>query len=596
MAYPQDDDSHSSRYVVEAFGKYSDNSLHNSFENNEVRFECAVPPLSCANDSSNLKYRTFDGSCNNLAYPGYGMANSRFGRYLKPKYGDGQSTPSTSQTGAALPNARLLSLSLFGDQTIPDNDLTTWTMQFGQFVGHDISEQLKPNVDDCCENPNSKFCYSIPLNVYGPITLGTGRTCLNFARVISDKDIPCTLSSLGYAEKLSKQTPFIDLSSVYGNSLEQSIKVRHYQGGLLRTIWHNHQQYLTTTSSASGECQPDVDECFRIPDIRNQLSPTITVLHTLLVREHNRLATILEKLNPHYSDESIFQLARKINIAQYQKIIYYDWLPLILGPDFTYTHHLTHNVRPDEYVNDYDQSWTPVAYAESAAAALRYAHTTVPGSFSLVAPDFRHNTTLRLSDYFMHQDSLSLVLRGNNFDALLRGLQLQLEKRADPNIDKELKHFFGRKVFDEYGSDLKSIDIQRGRDFGLASYNDYREACGLPRAYGWSDFEDVIAPEKIELLRKFYTSPNDVELNTGGSLERHTTEGIFGPTFQCILGRQFANLRKSDRFFFEHFEPHAGFTKEQLAEIRKVSLASLICANSVSLRHVQSNVFLHPNE
>lgn len=212
--------------------------------------------------------------------------------------------------------------------------------------------------------------------------MGTGRTCLHFARTLSDKDVPCSLNNLGYAEKLSKQTAFLDLSSVYGNSLEQSIKVRHYQGGLLRTVWHNHQQYLTTTTNANEECQKYVEACFRIPDIRNQLSPTITVLHTLLVREHNRLATILEKLNPHYSDESLFQLARKINIAQYQKIVYYDWLPLVLGSDFAYTHDLVHDVRPYDYVNDYDQSWTPAAYAESAAAAFRYAHTTVPGWFS----------------------------------------------------------------------------------------------------------------------------------------------------------------------------------------------------------------------
>lgn len=205
---------------------------------------------------------------------------------------------------------------------------------------------------------------------------------MHFARTLSDKDVPCSLNNLGYAEKLSKQTAFLDLSSVYGNSLEQSIKVRHYQGGLLRTVWHNHQQYLTTTTNANEECQKYVEACFRIPDIRNQLSPTITVLHTLLVREHNRLATILEKLNPHYSDESLFQLARKINIAQYQKIVYYDWLPLVLGSDFAYAHDLVHDVRPYDYVNDYDQSWTPAAYAESAAAAFRYAHTTVPGWFS----------------------------------------------------------------------------------------------------------------------------------------------------------------------------------------------------------------------
>ncbi|XP_073814847.1 peroxidase-like [Musca autumnalis] len=586
---------HNDGFYDNLFGKDSDNSLYNSLEH-EAKFHCAVPPLSCANETSNLYYRTFDGSCNNLAHPGYGIANSRFGRFLKPKYGDGVYTPSRSQSGAELPNPRLLSLALYGDQTVADDTLTLWTMQWGQFLGHDISEQLLSGVDNCCENPHQKHCYPIPLHVYGPITLSTGKTCLDFARSLSDKDVPCLPDNLGYAEKLTKQTPFFDLSSLYGNSLEQSIKVRHYQGGLLRTTWHNHQQYLTITPSSEGECLPGVEECYRIPDIRNQLAPTIAALHTLLVREHNRLATILEKLNPHYSDEKIFQLARKINVAQYQKIIYYDWLPLVLGSDFAYAHHLIHNVRPHDYVNDYDPSWKPTAYAESAAAALRYGHTTVPGFFSLVAPDYHHNKTLRLSDYFKRQETISLIQTGNNLDDLFRGLQLQMQKRTDRNIDKDLKHSFEHQPFEEYGSDLKSIDIQRSRDFGLASYNDYREACGLPRAYAWSDFEHELPSDSIALLQKFYKSPNDVDLSVGGSLEKHLPEGIFGPTFQCILGRQFVNLRKSDRFFFEHFEPQAGFTREQLAEIRKVSLASLLCANSVSLKHVQPNVFVYPNE
>jgi hypothetical protein len=45
------------------------------------------------------------------------------------------------------------------------------------------------------------------------------------------------------------------------------------------------------------------------------------------------------------------------------------------------------------------------------------------------------------------------------------------------------------------GQDLRAIDIQRSRDHGLASYNDYRHYCGLPKAHTFEDFGDLIDPE-----------------------------------------------------------------------------------------------------
>ncbi|XP_013100103.2 peroxidase isoform X1 [Stomoxys calcitrans] len=567
----------------------------NSFIQRSVRLECAFPPKTCANET--LAYRSFDGSCNNLAYPGYGMANSRYSRILNPKYSDGKYLPPKSSSGEALPNAHLLSLSLYGDETYLDSFRTVLTMQWGQFVAHDISDFMShARLGDCCENPNHKLCYSIPLHAQGPITLSTGKTCMSFARGLSDADISCPKSDLPYAEKISKTTPYMDLSSLYGNSLEYSLKTRTYQGGLLKTVWYNHQQFLPITPNVNGECRSKVDHCYDIPDKRNQFTPTIAVIHTILVREHNRLATELAQLNPLYTDEKLFQLARKINIAQYQKISYYDWLPLLLGGMHSYSSGLIYDVEPRDHVNDYDESSDPAALAENAGAAFRYAHNQIPGWFSLVSSDRLHNKTLRLSNYFQRQGILDMVQMDGNFDALVRGLITQLQKRADDNMDKEIKYYLGRNVLHEFGMDLKAIDIQRGRDFGLASYNDYREYCGLPRAYKWSDFATEISQEKISLMQKFYASPDDVDLNVGGSLEGHSPEAIFGPTFQCIMTSQFLTTRVSDRFFFEHDDAHSGFTPEQLAEIRKVTLAGLFCANTINLKCIQSNVFVFPDD
>ncbi|CAD6995508.1 unnamed protein product [Ceratitis capitata] len=96
-------------------------------------------------------------------------------------------------------------------------------------------------------------------------------------------------------------------------------------------------------------------------------------------------------------------------------------------------------------------------------------------------------------------------------------------------------------------------------------------------------------------MQKIYASHEDVDLSIGGSLEAHSPESILGPTFQCIIGRQFLRARTGDRFFFENFHPVSGLTKAQLAEIRKASLSQLFCNNADFLRDIQTNAFIFPN-
>ncbi|KAH8314271.1 hypothetical protein KR074_008905 [Drosophila pseudoananassae] len=564
-------------------GNSAQNSWVEPLGSHQPPLRCGIPPPNCLNDTRFLHYRTIDGACNNLLYPDYGISVSKYRRLLPPR-----------QVIEA-PNARLISLSLYGEQTRTDRYRTMAAMQFGQFVAHDISQlSLQGAPKDCCSEPRNPRCDNIVLPRGGPIAYHTGKTCLPFARSVSEADAICPRSRTPYPEKLSVATAYLDLSSVYGNTPAQNRNVRLFKGGLLRTSYSNGQHWLPVNRNFDGECGTK-SECYSLPDIRNRFSPTIAVIQTLLVREHNRLAESLALLNADYDDERIFQEARKINIAQYQKIAYYDLLPLILGRTYTYLNGLLYPVEPSEYVNDYDDSVNPTAYVEFSAVAFRYAHTQIPGWFSLVAPNRSSNKTLRFSDYFDRAETVKLLDSSDNFAALLRGLATQLHKQSDGNIDREIKHYFNRKEFEEYGSDLKSIDIQRARDFGVASYNDVREFCGLRRAVDWAEFAHEIPGEKISLLRRLYATPDDVELSVGGSLEYHVPEALFGPTFLCVIGKQLLNTRRGDRFFFERENHSAGFTRDQLAEIRKVSLASLFCNNADYLHYIQPNVFVFPN-
>lgn len=84
------------------------------------------------------KYRTADGSCNNLRYPNWGKSFSCFQRLLPPAYADGQSAPRVSVAGYPLPNPRVLSQVIHRDLNYPAT-YTHMVMQYGQFLSHDIT-------------------------------------------------------------------------------------------------------------------------------------------------------------------------------------------------------------------------------------------------------------------------------------------------------------------------------------------------------------------------------------------------------------------------------------------------------------------------
>lgn len=68
-------------------------------------------------------------------------------------------------------------------------------------------------------------------------------------------------------------------------------------------------------------------------DTRSSETPKLAALHTLFVREHNRLATELRRLNPHWSGDKLYNEARKIVGAMVQvggpeaSVNLTEWLP-----------------------------------------------------------------------------------------------------------------------------------------------------------------------------------------------------------------------------------------------------------------------------
>jgi peroxidase len=105
----------------------------------------------------------------------------------------------------------------------------------------------------------------------------------------------------------------------------------------------------------------------------------------------------------------------------------------------------------------------------------------------------------------------------------------------------------------KYGFDIVSLNMQRGRDHGLPSYNFYRQLCGLPKMTSFNDSLLNSAGNSLPaVLSQVYSSVNDIDLYVGGLLELAVNGGNVGPTFSCIIAENFAQLKKSDRFFYEN--------------------------------------------
>lgn len=80
---------------------------------------------------------------------------------------------------------------------------------------------------------------------------------------------------------------------------------------------------------------------------------------------------------------------------------------------------------------------------------------------------------------------------------------------------------------------------------------------------------------------------DDIDLYTGALSEKPLGGSILGPTLTCLILDQFIRLKKGDRFWYENPQ---SFTQPQLNEIRKTTLAKIICDNSDGVYNVQKNV------
>ncbi|XP_045583395.2 salivary peroxidase/catechol oxidase isoform X1 [Procambarus clarkii] len=548
--------------------------------NTDMRDLCPQNP-TC---TPNSKYRTADGSCNNLANPTWGMSNTPTQRILPPTYDDGVYAPRTRAVdGSPLPNVRQISSNVFVDVNRPDEAHTLTLMQWGQFLDHDFAHVPFPTMENgmgiqCCPNGTMAptlhpRCFPIDTTgdpFYGP----RGSRCMNFIRSMLAVG-PGPACNFGYAQQLNQITHWIDASNVYGSTPNQQRAIRSFRNGLLLTSGNNLLP-INPNQNTSIVCRAEERGalCYLAGDSRANQHPHITAIQILFLREHNRVARELQALNPQWSDEAVFQETRRIVAAIIQHITYNEFLPIVLGENFMRSFGI--DPRLSGYVNNYRPDINPNMNIEFSTAAYRFGHSMAQGTLRLFTANGGVDT-VRLRDHF---NSPNLIQIEGRLDDIVRSFTQLASQRFDAFVVQDLtNHLFQTARF-TFGLDLPSLNMQRGRDHGIATYNSMREACRLPRARSFNDFADQMSPQAIQKLARIYKSVDDVDLFAGGLSETPIPGSLLGWTFLCVVGDQFARLKFADRYFYDLGGQPGSFTEPQLQQIRRSSWARIMCDNS----------------
>ncbi|XP_066986396.1 peroxidase-like [Macrobrachium rosenbergii] len=444
-----------------------------------------------------------------------------------------------------------------------------------------LSAESKPTII-----PRRSFneeCAPINIPVDDEFYSRHGQTCMEFVR-----SAPAPMCTFGPREQLNQHSAYLDGSVIYGVKKETADSLRTFQNGALKAqVTREGQRLLPPSSNINDGCNirdkfNNGKFCFVAGDGRVNEQLLLTFFQTVWKREHNRLARVLQTFNPTWGDEKLFQEARRIVIAELQQVTYSEFLPAVLGP-FVMNALDLNVLTGGRYSTDYDSKLDVSISNAFATAAYRFGHSLI-ADIILKINRFGVPSTEQLSSLFFLPFSL---YEQDTVGNLARGATSQPSAKVDAYFSKEVsgKLFKGSLPF---GLDLVALNIQRGRDHGLKGYTQWRIHCGLNPINSFAELNSVMDDHIVEGFRKVYRSVHDIDLFVGGVSEHPIFGGILGPTFTCLVADQFLRIKKADRYWFEYQDGPAPFTAAQLTQLRKVTLARILCNNIPELERIQT--------
>ncbi|EFA01243.1 peroxidasin isoform X1 [Tribolium castaneum] len=560
---------------------------------------------NCSDMCFHSKYRTIDGTCNNLQHPMWGASLTGFRRILKPIYENGFSTPvgwnkGVKYYGFPKPSSRLVSTTLIATKrTTPDGEITHMVMQWGQFLDHDLDHAI-PSVSseswdgiDCKKSCDyAAPCY--PMDVPPNDPRVTNRRCIDFIRssaICGSGMTSVFFDNIQHREQINQLTSYIDASQVYGFSEELARDLRdlNSDGGRLREgpIFPNRKPLLPYAGNQGVDCRRNLSEstinCFVAGDIRANEQAGLIAMHTLWMREHNRVARELKQLNPQWNSDTVYHESRKIIGAAMQHLTYQHWLRFIIGEEGMQL--------LGEY-KGYDPTVNPSISNVFATAALRFGHTLINPVLHRLDWDFK---PIREGHLPLHKAFFSpwRIVDEGGIDPLLRGLFTVPAKIKKP--DENLNTALTEQLFETAHAvalDLAAMNIHRSRDHAIPGYIEFRKFCNMTQVDSFEDLTGEITDRSVlRKLQDLYGHPGNIDVWVGGVLEDPVKGGRVGPLFRCLLIEQFRRLRDGDRFYYEN---PSVFKPEQLVQIKQYSLSRVLCDNGDNITRVSKNAFVLP--
>jgi len=288
------------------------------------------------------KYMSFDGGCNNLQHPWYGMTNTVFKRFMSPAYDDLVIKPRHSVSGANLdlPSGRALSLLVHSDTKRCDMTANMMHIWYGQMLNHEMSSKVGSRGLKCCDESatgdmNNNLCYPIKLDPSDEQYMEMDITCMSFTRsqcAVADR------CRLGPMNQLNSQSGVIDGSAWYGPDKATADSFRLGTGGRLIVSDVSPLKDLLPgrrcdqVSGAENTCRASAG------DGRVSESYGLAMVTTLWWRLHNYIAGELAVMHSMWNDDQLFMEARRITVAILQHISFNEYFPLFIGMDYSKKH------------------------------------------------------------------------------------------------------------------------------------------------------------------------------------------------------------------------------------------------------------------